>query len=103
MFRLALALGMTVRELGRRMDARELREWEEFYGLEPFGDLPADRRMAILATVCAAPWTPKDAPPPKPSDFMPLLEDTQKETQPVDNQVIAARLIGRMFTSPGGE
>ena len=34
MFTLARELGMTVAELGRRMDSRELSEWMAVYGLE---------------------------------------------------------------------
>jgi hypothetical protein len=37
MFRLALALGRTVEELGRELSSAEFTEWLAFYELEPFG------------------------------------------------------------------
>lgn len=48
MFRLALALGRTVRELGE-MPHAEFVEWQAFYQLEPFGD-----RMTQMATAHGA-------------------------------------------------
>jgi hypothetical protein len=38
MFRVALRLGMTVDELGRRMSADELMEWLAFDRIEPYPD-----------------------------------------------------------------
>ena len=40
MFRLALALGMTVEQLLNNLDGKELTEWSAFERLEPFGDMP---------------------------------------------------------------
>lgn len=49
MFRLALALGCTVQELGDRLTSAELTEWQAFYLIEPFGDARADDRARLLA------------------------------------------------------
>lgn len=38
-----------MRELLARLDSRELAEWLAFYNLEPFGDVRADYRSAIIA------------------------------------------------------
>ena len=48
MFRLALALGMTVAELRRRMGSGEFRQWQAYSLIEPFGELRADARTWAL-------------------------------------------------------
>lgn len=50
-FRLALALGMTVAELGRRMSAAEFAEWQAYSQIEPFGARRADQRawLGVMA------------------------------------------------------
>jgi len=53
MFRLALALGRTVQELGRSVTVSELREWWAYYNLEPFGPLAEDWRHGIACDVAA--------------------------------------------------
>jgi hypothetical protein len=54
-FRLALALGMTVRELLSRVDSYELSEWMAYGQIEPFGPHADDRRhgerMALTANI----------------------------------------------------
>lgn len=74
MFRLALALGMTARELLKRMGSDELSEWMAFYQLEPFGDYRADYRSGVVASTFANAHRAKDASPFRPEDFMPFLE-----------------------------
>lgn len=54
-----------------RIDSRELSEWMAFYKLEPFGEDRADLRMAILAQVCASPYSKK---PVKVEDFIPKFD-----------------------------
>ena len=44
MFKLALALGTTVEELGERMDYDEFVEWQEYFSLEPWGTQADDYR-----------------------------------------------------------
>jgi len=67
-FRLALALGMPVRELLGRIGSDELTEWMAFYQLEPFGDF---RRA-------------RDTRPFTPEDFMPFIDK-----QPARNEASA--------------
>ena len=52
-FRLALALGIPVRELQGRMDAREFGCWAAFQTIEPFGDARGDMQAAIIASTIA--------------------------------------------------
>jgi len=51
---------MTVRELLMRIDSRELSEWMAFYSIEPFGELRADMRAAMVAFHIAAGAGAKD-------------------------------------------
>lgn len=88
MFRLALALGLPVREMLASMGSDELTEWMAYYQLEPFGDYRADYRSGVVASTFANAHRPKDAGPFKPEDFMPFLDKpkatkapTQDETQ----------------------
>lgn len=76
MFRLALALGMTVEELGERMSGRELSEWVAFDRISPIGDERADLRAGIVASVVANAHRTKGEPF-KPADFMPFSERKQ--------------------------
>lgn len=48
LFRLALALGMTVKQLLQNIGARELEEWMAFYEIEPWGYVPEESRNAQI-------------------------------------------------------
>lgn len=61
---------MTVRELLRRIDARELIEWQAFYTLEPFGDERADLRAGVIAATMANAWRGKGQKAASPQDFV---------------------------------
>lgn len=51
---LALAIGgCTVAELQQRMGAGEFAAWLAFYQVEPFGEMRADLRAGMLATLTA--------------------------------------------------
>ena len=92
MFRLALALGMTVRELLQRMGSDELSEWMAFYQLEPFGDYRADYRSGVVASTFANAHRAKDASPFRPEDFMPFLEKSpSKPSMQGETQLNVAR------------
>lgn len=73
MFRLALALGLPVRELLARIGSDELTEWMVFYQLEPWGDFRADFRSGIVASTFANANRAKDSKPFTPEDFMPFV------------------------------
>lgn len=57
---LALALGMTVAEAKDRVTASELAEWQAFYAVEPFGDVRADLRSAIVAHTMGSAFSDSD-------------------------------------------
>lgn len=67
-------------EAKRRCTLREFRRWQAYDQIEPFGEVRADLRIAILATVVAAGFGSKSA---KPSDFMPRLNAEPKPKQSV--------------------
>jgi hypothetical protein len=76
MFRLAMKLGMTVGELGERMDSSELTEWIAFCKYhEPFGD--EWRQVGMLISAILAPHCKKGSVPP-PQAFMPIEELPQQ-------------------------
>lgn len=82
MFRLALSLGYTVRDLQNRIDSRELTEWIAFYNIEPFGEDRADMRQALTSCILAnANRDPKKSRAFKPQDFM-LVKPPKKEQTP---------------------
>lgn len=95
MFRLALALGMTVAELGQRMSSAELTEWMAFFGLEPWGTEVEDWRAAMVASVIAnVNRDPKKRKSYEPKDFMPRYEAPQVQEQSWEEQ---ARLLALAF------
>lgn len=73
MFRLALALGLPVREMLSRMGSDELSEWMAFYSLEPFGDYRADVRSGVVAATFANANRAPNAKVFTPEDFMPFV------------------------------
>ena len=92
MFRLALALGRTVGELEQTMSINELREWSVFAETEPFGDVRADFRSAMVATVIAKVNGNKHA---KPTDFMPFYHRAAAAASADDKA--SARALSQRF------
>ena len=81
LFRLALALGKTVGQLGRELDSRELTEWMAFDMIEPFGAWRDDFRVAhALAKIYGG----------SPAEFMSLPEERE---QTVEEQEQAMKAI----------
>lgn len=60
------------------MTARELAEWRAYYDLEPFGDMRADYRTGLLASMIANIFRRKGDKPLLPTDFM-LHSDAHPE------------------------
>lgn len=67
--RLALALGMTLRDIGR-MDLREFNQWAAYYSLEPFGMERHDLNAGVVASTIANVMSSKGRRF-QPADFMP--------------------------------
>ena len=53
MFQLARQCGCTIAELGRRMSAAELSEWQAYERIDPGGEWRADLRMARICLTIA--------------------------------------------------
>ena len=99
-FRLALALGMSVKQAQQEIDSHEFGYWLAYYGLEPWGERVADMRHGIAVATLANINRNTDARPDAymPEDFMPWLERNRKtsaEAGPVllDEPDAQARLI----------
>ena len=80
-FRLALALGMTVREMLARMDSAEFAEWMAYARLEPFGPLQDDMRAGVTASTFANANRGKKSRVFKPDDFMASLKAERRRSQ----------------------
>src|SRR5690606_3853501 len=103
MFRLALALGMTVAELGQRMSSAELTEWMAFFGLEPWGTEVEDWRAAMVASVIAnVNRDPKKRKPYEPKDFMPRYEAPQVQEQSWEERARIMEMWARAFEAKFG-
>lgn len=99
-FRLAAHLGMTVRELLARVDARELVEWQVFERIEgPLGGRRGDvhAAMGVAATVNV---NRKRKRPYPISDFMPPWGDESRREQTPEEMAAA---VMRVNTALGGE
>lgn len=80
---MALALGMTVKELLERVDSKELTEWMAYYTLEPFGQPADDLRMGIIASTEANAHRDPKRKAFTPNDFIP---DYSKKHQSIEEQ-----------------
>lgn len=87
MFALAGHLGMTVGELGRRMDSSELSEWIAF--TRYFQALPDPwRQTGLEVSAMLAPYSPKGKAP-KADDFIPI----EKPPQHPDEMLAQIRML----------
>ncbi len=80
MFRLALALGMTVGQIRREMSSLELSAWVAYDRLSPIGPERQDINQAIGTAVLANAHRGKGSRQYKPQDFLPFIEDSNKAT-----------------------
>src|SRR5262249_45103145 len=87
LFRLALALGMTVGEIESRMTSAEYAEGLAFMSLEPIGDARADLGAGIIASTIANVNRGKKQKPFTVSDFMPNFDGSRQ-----DSKGLSARL-----------
>ena len=72
---------MTVQQLLRQMDARELTDWIAFWQREPWGDERADLRSGIVAAAATNVWAGRGRQA-TPRDFMPRCGDEDTPRQP---------------------
>ena len=74
---------MTVAELGRRMSAAEMAEWEVYASLEPFG---FEMHNLLAARICQAAVLPYSKHTPKLEDWM--FDFCRAEPTPKTNEEI---------------
>ena len=80
MFRLALALGMTIGHIKREMSSLELAAWIAYDRVSPIGPERQDINHAIGTAVLANAHRGKGSRQFKPQDFLPFLEDSSRAT-----------------------
>ena len=68
---------MTVARLSAEMTAREFKEWQAYFDIEPFGEKRADLRAGIVASTVHNMQTRHSL---KPSDFMPDFGPKRRQT-----------------------
>jgi hypothetical protein len=111
LFRLALALGKTVRELRETLSYREFVEWCQFYEIEPWGDHRADLRAGVIAATLQnvyyqAVGAEQTA---RPLDYMPYVDKPEPEKEPeidiheLTDEQIAAWADAAIFGIAPGE
>jgi hypothetical protein len=72
------------------MTAVEFRGWLEFYSAEPFGEVRADTRAAVVASTFARVMAGKKGTTAKLIDFMPYVK-AQREADERDNPDVRRR------------
>lgn len=72
------------------LTARQLADWEAYYGVEPFGDERADLRAGIVACTIANIHLKKGKDPLSALDFMPFAEKPRN---------VAAERLRKFFQS----
>lgn len=102
-FRLALSLGCTVAELGRRVTSRELIEWQAYGELEPFGPPAHAYDAGVIAATVANAHRGKGREPFKPADFTPHIIRAKTPAQrAAEKRQAAAGLSARLRAFFGG-
>lgn len=95
-FRLALALGCTVKELLQRCDAAELAEWQAYYIHEPWGS--SWRQTATIASAIAWSAGAKDVDE---RNFMPCYYERPMEQADIQKELL--KLGGLFQPTEGGD
>lgn len=92
-FKLALALGMTVRQLLNNLDSHELTEWIAYDMIEPIGPWRDDLRAGVIASTIANIFRAKHQHPLRPTDFIPEF-NANVELSPEETIQIFAAAFG---------
>ena len=82
MFRLALQLGRTVKELGDSLDCAEFAEWVAFWSIEPFGDL-----WRQTGSICCTTALVNGNKFSKPEDFMPSARKQSQSPEEMQQEL----------------
>ena len=107
LFRLALAMGRTIRELRATLSYAEFQEWGLYYQIEPWGEDRADLRAGIIASTIAnyaGKVRADKADLALPADFMPYLDRSEPEApaddRPLTDDELAAWADAALFGIP---
>ncbi len=87
---------MTKAELLNRISCPELSERIAFASIEPFGEVRAEIRAAMIATVMANAWRGKNQAPFKITDFMLTFDSKPEQTMDEMKQIL------KSFTTAAG-
>lgn len=71
-----------------RISSPELSEWIAFSDIEPFGEVRADIRAAMIATVMANAWRGRNQSPFKITDFMLTFGNRPEQTMDEMKQIL---------------
>ncbi len=87
---------MTGEELGEKLSAYELAEWRAYYDLEPFGDVRADYRTGLLASLVANMFKGKGEKLITPIELMLHQDAKVDDEQPPDNRESQQEMINAL-------
>lgn len=96
LFRLALALGMTVGQVKREMTSRELSAWVAYDRISPIGPERLDINQAIQSALIANAHRKKGAKAFKPGDFMPFHEGADGKARTSEQMKAKLNFLARM-------
>ncbi|MEZ4714310.1 MAG: DUF4035 domain-containing protein [Caldilineaceae bacterium] len=95
--------GCTVAELQSRMGQTEFLDWLEYYQVEPFGEVRAEMRMGMLASVLANIHRDSKKKPEaySPKEFMATYEIGDAPSAPLDAKTLLEK-VRAINTALGG-
>ena len=85
-------------ELDRTVTAEEYSEWMTFYSAEPFGDVRADTRAAVVASTFVRVMAGKNNRQLTLIDFMPFIK-AQRDADEANKPEVRARAMMHAFES----
>lgn len=83
----------------RRLTAKQFLEWEHYARLEPFGELRADYRAALIASVIANVNRGSKQKPYTLEDFLLKFAEEPVRKQTVEDQLAVAKMIAMMYST----
>lgn len=101
LFRLALALGMTIGQLKREMSSVELASWIAYDRISPIGPERDDINQAIQTALIANAHRTKGARQFKPQDFMPYVEGADGKARTAEQMKAKLGFLAKLTKSKG--
>lgn len=93
-FRVALALGMSVRQAQAEISGNEFAEWIAVMELDPFGEERDDIRSALICRTLANALRPKGARAHKLEEYMPDYDGSRRKAKRLTDQNWRAQRAG---------